>query len=102
MPSDPEIVLRLLSPVFESLTVPFVVGGSIAGSVYGIPRATQDIDILAVLEERHVSFFFEVALRLNPLALDAMTDTLRQSIDALSVAACASRRNGGVRCHRTA
>ncbi len=38
----------------ESLDVPYLLGGSLASSFYGIPRATQDADLVADLEIRHV------------------------------------------------
>lgn len=39
----------------EQLGVPYVVGGSIASSIYGTPRATQDVDVIADLREAHVA-----------------------------------------------
>lgn len=40
-------VLSSVLSVFNHLNISFVVGGSVASSIYGIPRATNDIDILA-------------------------------------------------------
>ena len=51
MPSETEYVLGQVASVFSELNVSFVVGDSIASSVYGFPRTTQDIDILADLGE---------------------------------------------------
>jgi len=39
---------------FDRLGVPYLVGGSIASGVHGVPRLTQDIDIAAVVREEHV------------------------------------------------
>lgn len=33
----------------ESLSIPYLVGGSLASSVHGVPRATQDVDLVADL-----------------------------------------------------
>ncbi len=38
----------------ESLDIPYLLGGSLATSLYGIPRATQDADLVADLAIRHV------------------------------------------------
>ncbi len=46
-------VVRLL----DSLGVPYLVGGSLASSLHGIPRATQDADLLANLRIEHVQLF---------------------------------------------
>jgi hypothetical protein len=37
--------------------VPYVVGGSIASSIYGKPRATQDVDVVADLRDEHIPVF---------------------------------------------
>lgn len=38
---------------FDSLNVPWVVGGSVASSIHGLPRSTQDIDLVASLGRIH-------------------------------------------------
>lgn len=48
----------------ERLGVPYVVGGSIASSIYGKPRATQDVDVVADLRDEHIPAFV-AALRDN-------------------------------------
>ena len=54
MLSEPLLVVARIATAFESLSVPYIVGGSLASSVYGIPRATQDVDLVAVLSLDHV------------------------------------------------
>ncbi len=39
----------------ESIHVPYVIGGSLASSVYGEPRATMDIDVVADLRPEAIS-----------------------------------------------
>jgi hypothetical protein len=41
----------------ESAGVPFVIGGSLAGSVHGEPRATLDVDVVADLRSQTVAAF---------------------------------------------
>ena len=48
--------------VLESLAVPYLVGGSLASSLHGHPRATQDVDLVADLQEHHIPPFI-AALR---------------------------------------
>jgi hypothetical protein len=43
-----------LVDVLDGLAIPFMVGGSVASSVRGIYRATNDIDIVARLSERDI------------------------------------------------
>ena len=57
MIGDPLIVVGRIAEVLEHLGVRYVVGGSVASSVYGVPRATQDVDLVAELFGRHVSTF---------------------------------------------
>jgi hypothetical protein len=52
--ADPLYVTQLVTDVFESLDIPYAVGGSLASSLHGIPRATQDVDIVADLQLHQV------------------------------------------------
>lgn len=54
MASDPLQVVAALARVFDALQVRYLVGGSIASSFYGIPRATQDVDLVAEIGPAHV------------------------------------------------
>jgi hypothetical protein len=47
MLSEPVLVVAKLARVFDALAIRYLVGGSVASSVYGIPRATQDVDLVA-------------------------------------------------------
>jgi len=55
--SDPIKVMIRVVEVLEKLRIPYYLGGSLASSVYGTPRATQDIDIVADIQLRHVKLF---------------------------------------------
>jgi len=48
-------VALYVAGILEELDVPYLVGGSLASSLHGIPRATQDADLLADLESDQVS-----------------------------------------------
>jgi len=47
---------------FDRLGIPYLVGGSLASSLHGIPRATQDVDLVVRMTHRHVAGLV-VALR---------------------------------------
>ncbi|MBW3572162.1 MAG: hypothetical protein KY467_13765 [Gemmatimonadetes bacterium] len=47
------VTLQVIS-VLDRLAIPYVVGGSIASSIYGKPRATQDVDVVADVRPEHV------------------------------------------------
>ncbi len=57
MLSEPLLVVARLARTFEDLAIRYVVGGSLASSLYGIPRATQDVDLVAEIELPHVEAF---------------------------------------------
>lgn len=57
MLTEPLQVVADIARVFDDLEVAYVVGGSLASSMYGVPRATQDVDLIARLETRHVDGF---------------------------------------------
>lgn len=47
MTSEPILVVVKLARVLDDLGIAYLVGGSLASSVYGTPRATQDVDVVA-------------------------------------------------------
>ncbi len=53
--SEPIQIIRIITDVFERLGIMYFVGGSFASSFHGIPRATQDIDIVADIKSEQVS-----------------------------------------------
>jgi len=58
-PADFEMVaaLRRVIEVLDALRIPYLIGGSVASSVHGDPRATRDIDIVAAFFPGHASPF---------------------------------------------
>jgi len=57
----PDILLALEPVVeaFENLGIDYYIGGSVASSVYGIARATLDVDLVANIEHSQVHSLFE-------------------------------------------
>ena len=47
-------LLQKIVEVFEQLQIPYLVTGSVAAMAYGEPRLTNDIDIVAAIDERHI------------------------------------------------
>ena len=56
MDNTPDILVTITSLVeaLEELGVPYHIGGSVASSLYGLPRLTIDVDIVADLRQGHV------------------------------------------------
>jgi hypothetical protein len=54
MKSEIDIAVELFIKTLESLNVSYYIGGSIASSVYGIARATMDVDLVSELKQEHV------------------------------------------------
>jgi hypothetical protein len=57
--SDPIKVMLAVAQKFESIGIYYYVGGSLASSAYGIPRSTQDVDIIADIQEYHIGRLVE-------------------------------------------
>ncbi len=57
MISEPVRVALWVSDILESLDIDYFVGGSIASSIYGELRATQDIDMVVALQPNHIEAF---------------------------------------------
>lgn len=50
MLSESDVVVRKLAEAFDAVGIPYMVGGSIASSTYGVPRLTQDVDFVARID----------------------------------------------------
>lgn len=53
MLAEPLLVAAQVGECLDGLGVPWLIGGSVASSVHGIPRSTQDLDLVADLRLRH-------------------------------------------------
>jgi hypothetical protein len=72
-----EVTLEV-TRVFEALAVPYLLGGSLASSFYGLPRATQDADIVADLQIVHISPLAEALRPRFYLDEERMRDSIRR------------------------
>jgi len=52
--AEPIAVAQQVGKVFDALGITWLIGGSVASSLHGIPRATQDIDFVADIHSQHV------------------------------------------------
>jgi hypothetical protein len=52
--AEPIKITRKLVVIFEKLKIPYYIVGSLASSLYGIPRATADADMIADIRKNHV------------------------------------------------
>jgi hypothetical protein len=55
--SDALRVCREVAEILERLGIRCLVGGSLASSLHGIPRSTDDADLVTELREEHVEPF---------------------------------------------
>ena len=78
--AEPILITRIIARAFEDLKIPYFIGGSLASSLYGIPRATQDVDIIADIKKENVSSL--VAKLKNGFYID--TDMILEGIDRKS------------------
>lgn len=59
MLSEVLVVTGYVGKVLDALGVPWLVGGSLSSSLLGVPRSTQDIDLVAALKAPHAAAFSE-------------------------------------------
>jgi hypothetical protein len=76
MPSDPIRVALQMARIFEALGVPYALGGALASAVFGEPRATEDIDLVADLQPAHA----DALIAALGTAFYVPDDALRQAI----------------------
>ncbi len=54
---EPLAVTLKVTDVLEKLNIPYLIGGSLASTLYGMVRTTQDSDIIAEMHIHHVQPF---------------------------------------------
>ena len=57
MQNEPVEVTLKVTDVFEKLGVPYLIGGSLASTLYGMVRTTQDSDVIAEMRLEHLKPF---------------------------------------------
>ena len=57
MQNEPLEVTLKVTNVFEKLGIPHLIGGSLASTLHGMPRTTQDLDIVAEMRIEHLQPF---------------------------------------------
>lgn len=57
MQNEPIEVTLKVTDIFENLGIPYLIGGSLASTLYGMVRTTQDSDIVAEMQPKHLQPF---------------------------------------------
>ncbi|MEI2610463.1 MAG: hypothetical protein V9G20_17690 [Candidatus Promineifilaceae bacterium] len=57
MQNEPVEVTLKVTTIFEKLGVPYLIGGSLASTLYGMVRTTQDSDIVTEMQLEHLAPF---------------------------------------------
>jgi hypothetical protein len=76
---DPVAIALDVGARLNDLDIAWVIGGSIASSVHGEPRATQDVDIVAALRAHHVKQFAKALARDYYVDAEAMRAAVKES-----------------------
>lgn len=76
---DPLKVVVLLVRILDELSIDYLLGGSLASSIHGIPRSSQDVDLVVIL---------------NPPVVDALVEALKTDfhVDAEAVRDAVKRK----------
>lgn len=51
---EPLQITQLIADTFQRLNIDYMIAGSLASSLHGIPRATHDVDIVADIKLHHI------------------------------------------------
>lgn len=54
-----EDALKLILSKLDECGIPYMITGSFASNIHGLPRATQDTDIIVEVEQKTLEKFFE-------------------------------------------
>jgi len=53
--AEPIKITQLITSSFDIIGIRYFIGGSLASSLHGIPRSTQDVDLVADIKEEHIN-----------------------------------------------
>ena len=71
-------ILEILAEILEKLDIAYAIGGSMASSVYGKVRFTQDADVTVEPFDNQADKFFELLKSLFYISREAMYQALKQ------------------------
>ncbi|MDF0673759.1 MAG: nucleotidyl transferase AbiEii/AbiGii toxin family protein [Nitrospira sp.] len=74
--------IRSLCTLFKTSDVPGIIIGGVAASIHGQARATEDVDVAVLLDERHLNRFVKLAAveGLYPRISDAIAFARRNAV----------------------
>jgi len=75
--AEPLQITRLIAKVLERLGIRYCVGRSLASSLHGIPRATQDVDLVADLGPEHVTALVQALEGTFSIDADMVRDAIQ-------------------------
>ena len=79
MQNEPiEVTLKVTS-VLEELGIPYLIGGSLASTLHGMVRTTQDSDIIAEMRSKHILLFVEALQSEFFLDEEMIADAVRRN-----------------------
>lgn len=76
--AEPIQIALEVAEILDRLGVPWYVGGSVASSLYGMPRLTQDVDIVASLRPEHAEALCEALGARFYVDLDTAREEIRR------------------------
>ena len=78
MTRDLESAVASVADVFERLGVEYYLAGSVISSLFGIARATADVDVVAQLRMEHVRSLVDALIDTYYVDEDAVTDAIKR------------------------
>lgn len=76
---DPLAITVKVTTVLEKLNIPYVIGGSLASTLYGMVRTTQDSDIVAGMGPEHVELFIDALQDEFFIDKEMITEAIRRN-----------------------
>jgi len=75
--AEPVQITQQIVEVFNCLNIFYFVGGSLASSLYGVPRATQDVDIIADIKRESIPLLINAFQQEFYIDVDMILDAIR-------------------------
>ncbi len=76
--AEPVLVTQEIAQELDRLDIRYFVGGSLASSLHGVPRATQDADIIADIKNEHIPQLLKAFNKEFYIDADMIREAIRQ------------------------
>jgi hypothetical protein len=76
--AEPVEITQQIARILDGLEIRYFVGGSLASSLHGVPRSTQDVDLVTDIKMKHIPEFVSACAPEFYIDADMIREAIRR------------------------